>query len=129
MLWRSYPNHYWQSSKEGDRREGGRNGENTHQNIAKVNCMMRKLKLESKESTFFWTMEFHIKFIEAIIYCLDCVITHHPGQHKHVWEVPERRSSHITRCEIGTASLKLNSRYKSNFVKLKIIHIYIHTNI
>lgn len=45
---------------------------------------MEKQKHESKNSTFFWTMEFHIEFIESIIYCLHSVIAHHPGQHEHV---------------------------------------------
>ena len=51
--------------------------------IAKVQYMKVKQKHESKNSTFFWTMEFHIEFIESIIYCLHNVITHHPGQGQH----------------------------------------------
>ena len=36
-------------------------------------------KWKGKDSTFFWSMEFHIEFIESIIYRLHVVITHHPN--------------------------------------------------
>lgn len=37
------------------------------------------IKSKKKKHTFFWSMEFHIKFIQSIINCFNTVVTHHPG--------------------------------------------------